>query len=109
MSTKKLIFDTSAIINFLGNEPDVSDLDSLMLEFDCFVSVITRMELLKEMRPIIWCYIHIVSFDLIVLALPCSGPSASILTNHPVEICSKYYFVIWIIADWILVDYGQFP
>jgi predicted nucleic acid-binding protein len=47
MSTKKLVFDTSAIINFFNKEPDVPDLDSLMLESDCFVSVITRMELLK--------------------------------------------------------------
>ena len=47
MSADKLVFDTSVILNFFDNEPEIPDLDSLMLEFDCFVSIITRMELLK--------------------------------------------------------------
>jgi predicted nucleic acid-binding protein len=46
MEEKALVFDTSAIIKYFENSPEVPDLRALIRENICFVSLITRMELL---------------------------------------------------------------
>jgi predicted nucleic acid-binding protein len=43
----RLALDTNAIIDFLKEKPQVFDLLALIDEHDCFISVITRLELLK--------------------------------------------------------------
>jgi predicted nucleic acid-binding protein len=43
----RLAFDTNAIIDFLKAEPGAFDLLPLVDENECFVSVITKLELLK--------------------------------------------------------------
>ena len=43
----KIVFDTNIIIKFLDNESGIPDLKALMLENDCLISVITRIELLS--------------------------------------------------------------
>jgi predicted nucleic acid-binding protein len=45
--SKSIVLDTSIIINFLDDIAGVPDLYILIKEQDCFVSIITRMELLK--------------------------------------------------------------
>jgi hypothetical protein len=45
--SKAIVLDTSIIINFLDGISGIPDLYSLVKEEDCFVSIITRMELLK--------------------------------------------------------------
>ena len=51
-SRLRLLFDTNVIIDFLkqkntGTDLAVFDLGSLFLQHECFVSVITKLELLK--------------------------------------------------------------
>jgi len=43
----RLLLDTNVIIDFLKQENDPLDLSSLILEHECFVSVIVKLELLK--------------------------------------------------------------
>jgi len=43
----RLVLDTNVIIDFLKQENDPLDLSSLILEHECFVSVIVKLELLK--------------------------------------------------------------
>jgi predicted nucleic acid-binding protein len=43
----RLALDTNAIIDFLKEEAEAADLSALIMENDCFVSVITKLELLK--------------------------------------------------------------
>ncbi|GHU53869.1 hypothetical protein FACS1894200_14350 [Spirochaetia bacterium] len=43
----KLALDTNAIIDFLKQKPGAIDLVPLIAEYECFVSVITKLELLK--------------------------------------------------------------
>jgi len=43
----RLLLDTNAIIDFLKQENDPLDLSSLILQHECFVSVIVKLELLK--------------------------------------------------------------
>jgi predicted nucleic acid-binding protein len=43
----KLALDTNVIIDFLKQTPDVVDPLALIEEHECFVSVITKLELLK--------------------------------------------------------------
>jgi len=43
----KLLLDTNIIIDFLKNDNDVFDLTSLLLQHECFTSVIVKLELLK--------------------------------------------------------------
>jgi predicted nucleic acid-binding protein len=43
----QLALDTNAIIDFLKEKPGTFDLLTLVDEHECFVSVITRLELLK--------------------------------------------------------------
>ncbi|GHU48992.1 hypothetical protein FACS1894200_07020 [Spirochaetia bacterium] len=43
----KIVFDTNIIIHFWGSEPDTPNLRALMLQYDCLISVITRIELLS--------------------------------------------------------------
>ena len=43
----KLLLDTNAIIDFLKQKRSAFDLSSLLLEHECFVSVIVKLELLK--------------------------------------------------------------
>ena len=49
----RLLLDTNVIIDFLKQENDPLDLSSLILEHECFVSVIVKLELLKypEITP----------------------------------------------------------
>jgi predicted nucleic acid-binding protein len=49
----KLLLDTNAIIDFLKQKNDPLDLSSLILQHECFVSVIVKLELLKypEITP----------------------------------------------------------
>jgi len=49
----KLILDTNAIIDFLKQKNDPLDLSSLILQHECFVSIIVKLELLKypEITP----------------------------------------------------------
>ena len=49
----KLLLDTNAIIDFLKQENDPFDLSSLIIQHECFVSVIVKLELLKypEITP----------------------------------------------------------
>ena len=44
----RLVLDSNAIIDFLKECPDAFDLTALLEKYDCFVSVITRLELLKS-------------------------------------------------------------
>jgi predicted nucleic acid-binding protein len=43
----RFLFDTNAIINFLKQTTDTFDLSSLLLQHECFTSVIVKLELLK--------------------------------------------------------------
>lgn len=43
----KLLLDTNIIIDFLKDDGDVFDLSSLFLQYECFTSVIVKLELLK--------------------------------------------------------------
>jgi predicted nucleic acid-binding protein len=43
----RLALDTNAIIDFLKEKPQAFDLLAMIDEHECFVSVITRLELLK--------------------------------------------------------------
>jgi predicted nucleic acid-binding protein len=43
----RLALDTNAIIDFLKEKPEAFDVLALVGEHECFVSVITRLELLK--------------------------------------------------------------
>ena len=43
----RLLFDTNSIIDFLKNDNDIFDLPSLLLQHECFTSVIVKLELLK--------------------------------------------------------------
>ena len=43
----KLALDTNAIIDFLKQKAGALDLSPLIAEHECFVSVITKLELLK--------------------------------------------------------------
>ncbi|MDR2135544.1 MAG: type II toxin-antitoxin system VapC family toxin [Treponema sp.] len=43
----KLVLDTNVIIDFLKQTPDAVDPLALIEEHECFVSVITKLELLK--------------------------------------------------------------
>jgi len=43
----RLLLDTNAIIDFLKQNNTTFDLSSLILQHECFVSVITKLELLK--------------------------------------------------------------
>ena len=43
----KLVLDTNTIINFLGENQATIDLISLISQYECYVSVITKLELLK--------------------------------------------------------------
>ena len=43
----QLLLDTNVIIDFLKLEKAAFDLSTLLLEHECFVSVITKLELLK--------------------------------------------------------------
>jgi predicted nucleic acid-binding protein len=45
--SNRIVLDTSIILNFLDGIAGIPDLYSLIKEQDCFVSIITRMELLK--------------------------------------------------------------
>jgi len=49
----KLLLDTNAIVDFLKQKNDPLDLYSLILQNECFVSVIVKLELLKypEITP----------------------------------------------------------
>jgi len=49
----KLLLDTNAIVDFLKQKNDPLDLYSLILQHECFVSVIVKLELLKypEITP----------------------------------------------------------
>jgi len=49
----RLLLDTNVIIDFLKQEHDSLDLSSLILQHECFVSVIVKLELLKypEITP----------------------------------------------------------
>ena len=49
----KLVLDTNTIIDFLGNKTTVIDLVPIVLQHECFISVITKLELLKypEITP----------------------------------------------------------
>jgi len=44
----RLLLDTNAIIDFLKHENDPLDLSSLIIQHECFVSVIVKLELLKH-------------------------------------------------------------
>ena len=44
----RLLLDTNAIIDFLKQKSDAFDLSSLILQHECFVSVIVKLELLKH-------------------------------------------------------------
>lgn len=44
----RLVFDTNVILDFLKKKPDAVDLPALNETRDCFVSVITKLELLKK-------------------------------------------------------------
>jgi len=43
----KLLLDSNILIDFLKNEDDVLNLSSLFLKYECFTSVIVKLELLK--------------------------------------------------------------
>jgi hypothetical protein len=43
----KLLLDTNVIIDFLKNDNDIFNLTSLLLQHECFTSVIVKLELLK--------------------------------------------------------------
>jgi predicted nucleic acid-binding protein len=43
----QLALDTNAIIDFLKKQPQAFDVLALVEEYECFVSIITRLELLK--------------------------------------------------------------
>jgi len=49
----RLLLDTNAIVDFLKQKNDPLELSSLILEHECFVSVIVKLELLKypEITP----------------------------------------------------------
>ena len=49
----KLLLDTNAILDFLKQNDDPLDLYSLILQHECFISVIVKLELLKypEITP----------------------------------------------------------
>jgi predicted nucleic acid-binding protein len=44
----KLLLDTNAIVDFLKQKNDPLDLYSLIIQHECFVSVIVKLELLKN-------------------------------------------------------------
>jgi predicted nucleic acid-binding protein len=44
--TKKLVFDTNVDIDFVNEKPQAIDLGPLLLENDCFISFVTKLELL---------------------------------------------------------------
>jgi len=44
----RLLFDTNVVINFLKQQESPLDLPALMLQHECFVSVIVKLELLKS-------------------------------------------------------------
>jgi predicted nucleic acid-binding protein len=44
---KKMVFDTNVIIDFLKEKIDAIDLSLLMGQYLCYISVITKLELLK--------------------------------------------------------------
>ncbi|MDR0300891.1 MAG: type II toxin-antitoxin system VapC family toxin [Treponema sp.] len=50
----KLLLDTNVIIDFLKQKDAACDLTSLLLQHECFVSVIVKLELLKypEITPV---------------------------------------------------------
>ena len=43
----KLLLDTNIIIDFLKGKNNACDISSLLLEHDCFTSIIVKLELLK--------------------------------------------------------------
>jgi len=43
----KLLLDTNVILNFLKKTNEIVDLPSLLLQHECFTSVIVKLELLK--------------------------------------------------------------
>ena len=44
----KLLFDTNAIIDFLKQKDAQFDLSSMLIEHECFTSIIVKLELLKS-------------------------------------------------------------
>ena len=44
----KLLIDTNVVIDFLKQQEASFDLQSLLLEHDCFTSIIVKLELLKS-------------------------------------------------------------